>query len=65
MYIIETKGLIFSGYNGDNAIIPRIHNIVLRIETRDGLTTLSLSDDEKILLQIPVTPEIRKILKKI
>lgn len=62
MYIIDTNGLIFMG---DNPIIPRPHNIVLRIEKRDGFTTLSLSDDEKILMQIPVTPEIRRILKKI
>ena len=64
MYIIDTDGLIFSAYN-DNAIIPRPHNIVLRIETRGGITTLSLSDDEKIMLQIPVTPEILKIFKKL
>lgn len=62
MYIIDTDGLIFTG---ENPYIPRPHNIVLRIETRGGFSTLSLSDDEKILIQIPVTPEIRKILKKL
>lgn len=62
MHVIDTDGLIFTI---DDILRPRFHNIVLRIETRDGLTTLSLSDDEKIMLQILVTPEIQKILKSI
>ena len=61
MYIIDTDGLIFQGSN----LFPKPHNIVLRIETRGGFTTLSLSDDEKIMLQIPVTPEILKVFKNL
>ena len=60
MLIIEGKGLVFS-----DSVIPRVKMLVLRVETRGGFTTLSLSDDEHIMLQIVVDSEIRKVLKKL
>ena len=41
-------------------------DVVVRTETSDGRSTLSLSDDDcGIMLEVPVTPEIKKLLKSI
>ena len=62
MKVLEVEGLMFTK---SNLLFPEKKTIVLRIEKRGGLTTVSLSDDEYTMLQIPVNGDIRKALKEV
>lgn len=52
-------GLILKGF------IPQKAPITVRTETTDNFTTLSLSDDDELMIQVVVTPEIKRLLKDI
>ena len=53
------RGMIFKG------IIPKQTDIAVRTEKTGDFTTLSLSDDKDLMLQVVVTPEVKKVLKDI
>ena len=51
-------GLVFKG------IIPKKTAITVRTETTGDFSTLSLADDDgNIMIQVVVTPEVKKVLK--
>ena len=51
------QGMVFNG------IVPKPTAVTIRTETTGNFSTLSLSDDKDILIQIAVTPAVKKILK--
>lgn len=61
MRIAVAKGMICKG------MIPvsKPTEVTIRTETTDGFSTLSLSDDKDTLIQIAVTPSVKKVLKDI
>ena len=59
MKAATATGFIFKGF------LPKIAPITVRTETTDEFTTLLLSDDDKLMLQVVVTPEIKRLLKDI
>lgn len=55
-----TAGFVFT--NG--VFIPNSTEITVRTETTGNFSTLSLADDDKeLMIQIAITPEIKKMLK--
>lgn len=57
-YAIAT-GMVFKG------MIPKQTEIAVRTERTGDFKTLSLSDDETTMIQVVVTPEVKKVLKDI
>lgn len=53
------RGMIFMG------IIPKQTEVAVRTEVTGDFKTLSLSDDKNLMIQVVVTPEVRKVLKDI
>lgn len=53
------RGMIFKG------IIPKQTEVAVRTEATGDFKTLSLSDDKNFMIQVVVTPEVRKVLKDI
>ena len=51
------QGMVFKG------IIPKHTAVTVRTETTGDFSTLSLSDDKDIMVQIVVTPAVKKVLK--
>ena len=51
------RGMICKG------MIPKPTEITIRTETTNGFSTLSLSDDKDTLIQIAVTPAVKKVLQ--
>lgn len=43
--------------------IPKPTEVTIRTETTNGFSTLSLSDDKNTLIQIAVTPAVKKVLQ--
>ena len=60
MKFATTAGFVFT--NG--VFIPKSTEITVRTETTGNFSTLSLADDDKeLMIQIAITPEIKKMLK--
>ena len=60
MKIAEARGIIIKG----KLPIPRETVVTIRTETTNGFSTLSLADDiSGVMIQIAVTPEVKKLLK--
>ena len=60
MKLATTTGFVFT--NG--VFIPNSTEITVRTETTGNFSTLSLADDDKgLMIQIAITPEIKKMLK--
>ena len=57
-YAIAT-GMVFKG------MIPKKTQVAVRTETTGNFSTLSLSDDDSVMIQIVVTPEVKRILKAV
>ena len=57
-YAIAT-GIVFKG------MIPKETQVAVRTETTGNFSTLSLSDDDSVMIQIVVTPEVKRILKAV
>ena len=57
-YAIAT-GMVFMG------MIPKETQVAVRTETTGNFSTLSLSDDDSVMIQIVVTPEVKRILKAV
>lgn len=53
------RGVIFKGMIS----IPKPTEVTIRTETTNGFSTLSLSDDKDTLIQIAVTPAVKKVLQ--
>lgn len=45
--------------------IPKPAEVTIRTEATGDFKTLSLSDDKDLMIQVVVTPEIKKVLKDI
>lgn len=45
--------------------IPKPTEVAVRTEVTGNFKTLSLSNDKDLMIQVVVTPEVRKILKDI
>ena len=43
--------------------IPKPTEVTIRTETTNGFSTLSLSDDKDTLIQIAITPAVKKVLQ--
>ena len=54
------RGMIFKG-----APIPKQTEVAVRTEVTGNFKTLSLSDDKDTMIQVVVTPEVKKVLKDI
>lgn len=62
MRIAEARGLIMKR----RIPIPEETVITVRTETTDGFSTLSLTDDiGGVMLQVVVTPEVKRLLKEV
>ena len=59
MKMAIARGMVIKGS------IPRPSEIAMRAETTGAFRTLSLSNDKDLMLQIVVTPEVKKILKEV
>lgn len=55
------RGMIVNG----KLPIPKQTEVAVRTERTGDFKTLSLSDDKDTMIQVVVTPEVRKILKDI
>ena len=55
------RGMVFKG----KMPFPKQTEIAVRTETTGNFKTLSLSDDKELMLQVVVTPEVKKVLKDI
>ena len=55
------RGCIFKG----QMPIPKQTEVAVRTEVTGNFKTLSLSDDKDLMIQVVVTPEIKKVLKDI
>ena len=62
MKTAQARGIVF---NGAVSEVAKMRPITVRTETTGDHTTLSLSDDEDVLLEIVVTPAIRKLIKSL
>lgn len=61
MKTCQVRGLLMGGTFG---MMPSV--ITVRSESSDNFHTISLSDDRyEVMIQIPVTPEVKKILKEV
>lgn len=61
MRLCQVRGLLMGGTFG---MMPSV--ITVRSESTDNFHTISFSDDRyEVMLQIPVTPEVKKILKEV
>ena len=62
MKIVDVKGLMFTG----SPFILRKSTITIRVETTGKHSTISFSDDNLgIMLEVPVTSEVKDLLKSI
>ena len=62
MKIANARGIIIKG----KIPIPKETVVTIRTETSCGFSTLSLADDlSGTMIQIAVTPEVKKILKAV
>ena len=62
MKIAEARGIIIKR----RIPIPKETVVTVRTETTDGFSTLSLADDiSGVMLQVVVTPEIKRLLKEV
>lgn len=62
MRIAEARGIVIKG----KLPIPRDTVVTVRTETTDGFSTLSLADDiGGLMLQVAVTPEVKRLLKEV
>ena len=55
------RGMIIKG----NIPIPKQTEVAVRTETTGDFKTLSLSDDKDLMIQVVVTPEVKRVLKDI
>lgn len=55
------RGMIIKGMMP----FPKQTEIAVRTEVTGNFKTLSLSDDKELMLQVVVTPEVKKVLKDI
>lgn len=55
------RGMVFNG----KLPIPKQTEIAVRTEVTGDFKTLSLSDDKDLMLQVVVTPEVKRVLKDI
>lgn len=62
MKIAQARGIVFNGAVSEFA---KMRPVTVRTETTGDHTTLSLSDDETVLLEVVVTPAIRKLFKSL
>ena len=53
------RGMIFKG------MIPKQTEVAVRTEVTGDFKTLSLSNDKDLMIQVVVTPEVKKVLKDI
>ena len=53
------RGMIFKD------IIPKQTEVAVRTEATGDFKTLSLSNDDDLMIQVVVTPEVKKVLKDI
>ena len=53
------RGMIFKD------IMPKQTEVAVRTEVTGDFKTLSLSDDKNFMIQVVVTPEVKKVLKDI
>ena len=53
------RGVIFKG------MIPKQTEVAVRTEQTGDFKTLSLSDDKDLMIQVVVTPEVKRVLKDI
>lgn len=53
------RGMVFKGF------IPKQTEVAVRTEVTGNFRTLSLSDDNDLMIQVVVTPEVKKVLKDI
>lgn len=62
MRIAQARGMVIKG----KLPIPRDTVVTVRTETTDGFSTLSLADDiGGVMLQVVVTPEVKRLLKEV
>lgn len=62
MKIAQAGGFVFTPIT----VIPKATPITVRTETTGDFSTLSLADDDKgYMVQVAVTPEVKRILKQI
>ena len=62
MKIAEARGMVIKG----KLPIPRETVVTIRTETTNEFSTLSLADDiSGVMIQIAVTPEVKKLLKAV
>ena len=62
MKICQASGIIVVDHSGLKYVeIP----VTVRTERTGDFCTLSLSDDKGIMIQVAITPEVRKLLKGI
>lgn len=62
MRIAEARGMVIKG----KLPIPRETVVTVRTESTDGFSTLSLADDiGGVMLQVVVTPEVKRLLKEV
>ena len=62
MRIAEARGMVIKG----KLPIPRETVVTVRTESTDGFSTLSLADDiGGLMLQVVVTPEVKRLLKEV
>ena len=59
MKMAQATGILFKG------IIPKRTIITMRTEKTGDFATLSLSDDVGVMLQVEVTPAIKRLLKDV
>ena len=58
----DARGIIIKG----KIPIPKVTVVTIRTETTGGFSTLSLADDiSGTMIQIAVTPEVKKLLKEV
>ena len=62
MKTAQARGIVF---NGAVSAVPKLRPIIIRTETTGDHTTLSFSDDEAVLVEIVVTPAVRKLIKSL
>lgn len=62
MRIAQARGMVIKG----KLPIPRDTFVTVRTETTDGFSTISLADDiGGLMLQVVVTPEVKRLLKEV
>lgn len=62
MRIAEARGMVIKR----QLPIPRETVVTVRTESTDGFSTLSLADDiGGMMLQVVVTPEVKRLLKEV